>query len=416
MIQLYEKHPSAQTRLPMPSSQELSHLEIDLGKVAGNVQALRHLLASPSAAGRRPAICAVVKKNGYGAGAVPLAHRLVREKCEMLAVYEPDEAAEVVAAGIITPILLLMPLRSLKRTDVLYRHAVAGRLHLTLHDPAQLDQVNQIGQTFGIKLPIHIYLDTGMSRAGVSEAQLAAILDRLHDARHVRLAGIYSHLATADVNPDFAYEQSQRFAAALNEHAQALDPAVIRHLANTFGTLRDPAFHLDMVRPGLGLLGYGPQLMTGPTAGDGPALQHTLRWISQLIHVQRYPRWAPVGYGSTHRLRRESVLGVVPVGYGDGYPLSLSDQASVRIHPADPELPIADTPVLGRVNMDQLVVDLTDIAGEQITALVNSPVEVISDDPEAPNALPKLADLAGTHCYELLCRLSPKLRRQYLHS
>ena len=416
VIQLCETLAAARIRLPMPADEPVSHLEIDLAAVAGNVRALRSMLHQPGPGGRPPAICAVVKKNGYGVGAVSLSHRLVREGCQMLAVYDPDEAAELVRGGLVAPILLLMPLRSLKRTDVLYRHAVARRLHLTIHDPGQVGEVNQIGQTFGIKLPIHIYLDTGMSRAGVNQEQLATILGRLNDTRHVELAGLYSHLATADSNPDFAREQFERFQAVIAEHTGQLPRGMLQHLANTFGTFRAPAFHLDMVRPGLGLLGYGPELMSGPMIGDAPSLRHAVRWISRLIHVQRYPRWTPVGYGSTHRLRRESVLGIVPVGYGDGYPVSLSNQASVRVHPADERLPINDAPVLGRVNMDQLIVDLTDVAGEDLGALINSPVEVISNDPSAPNSLPNLAHLAGTHCYELLCRLSPKLHRRYLHS
>src|SRR5690606_557446 len=130
----------------------------------------------------------------------------------------------------------------------------------------------------------------------------------------------------------------------------------------------------------------------GPVIGEPPQLEHVVRWVSRIIHVQRYARWTPVGYGSTHRLKRDSVLGVVPVGYGDGYPVALSNLASVRVHPADEALPIIDAKVIGRVNMDQIVIDLTDLAVDDLGKLMNAAVEVISAEADADNSLPKLAN------------------------
>ncbi len=168
-----------------------------------------------------------------------------------------------------------------------------------------------------------------------------------------------------------------------------------------------------MVRCGLGLLGYGAEVMTSASkASVQPTLQHVLRWISRIIHVQRYPAGATVGYGTTHTLERESVLGVVPVGYGDGYPLTLSNKAQVRLLDED-GAPMANCRVLGRVNMDQIVVDLTDCAEGDIQSLMERQIEVIGRDAAAPNALPTLAGQAGLHCYAMLCGLSAHLPRQY---
>ena len=180
-----------------------------------------------------------------------------------------------------------------------------------------------------------------------------------------------------------------------------------------------------MIRPGLALLGYGPDLLDGPTALDAPELEPVARWMSRIVHVQRYPRRTPVGYGSTHKLKRESLLGLVPVGYADGYPLALSNKASVRVHgevdAAGPGLRIAaqtasDCRVLGQVSMDQIVVDLTDVPCDDPQELRGRAVEVYGRDPRAPHALPNLATIAKTHVYELLCRISPSIRRVYVQS
>ncbi len=407
---------------------EPSWIEVDLNRIAANVEALRCLLRSkpgdevdrPSyrkRRGQRAAICGVVKKDAYGLGAAMVAPRLVKAGCEMLAVYHPDEAAELVHRGVSCPILLLSPLRELARTDAVYRHAVAGKLHLTIHDPAQIDQVDGIGRTFGIRVPVHLYLDTGMSRSGLNREQFDAAIAGMPDRKHLRLVGIASHLATADEDPDFAYEQLDRLEQAVADHADALPPQVMLHLANTFGLLRDRYFHLDMVRPGLGLYGYGPeQLAPGPVIAEAVELGHAVRWVSRVQHVQWYPRRTPVGYGSTHRLIRDSLLGVVPVGYADGYPVGLSNRAMVRVLAGDPATPHVDAKVLGRVNMDQIVIDLTDVlavTGGEPNALMNSKVELISTDADAPNTVPRLAEIAKTNPYEILCRLSPRLKRRY---
>jgi alanine racemase len=166
-----------------------------------------------------------------------------------------------------------------------------------------------------------------------------------------------------------------------------------------------------MVRVGLGLLGYGPESMRGdPLPHDRPALRPVARWLTRIVHVQRYAKGEPVGYNSTHTLTRDSVLGVVPAGYGDGYPLSLGNRAQVQVVLAPNDRCAAA--VLGKVNMDQLVIDLTDApaAAQQI----GTTIELISNDPNSPCALPRLAELAGSSCYEMLCRLSSHLPRRHV--
>lgn len=431
-VQLKTRLPvAAPVHMEAPVGDELSWLEIDLGRVEQNARALRAALdAGESAdeggrAGRRaPKLCPVLKKDAYGLGAVPIAHRLARAGLsDLLAVYSADEAQRLVAGAVTTPILVLMPMRSIRRTDGLYRHAVAEKLHLSIHDTKQMGELNDVGQQLGIKLPCHLYVDTGMSRSGLSPAQALALLQQTASHRYVRIAGIFTHFADAEHDPDFTRQQLAMFRVLLDEAGDALPKDAICHAANSASLLRDDALHLDMARTGIAMLGYA-------TPHDTADLQPVMRWCSRVIHAQHYPEGTPVSYGSTHNLMRDSVLGIVPVGHGDGYPVALSNKATVRVNDHDCR-------VIGTVSMDQIVVDLTDVStGHETsardtekrgripfsdnpfsdnpnTSLVGQVVEVYSNDPATPHALPALAKLAGTNAYELLCRLSPTLLRKY---
>lgn len=392
------------------STPPMSRIEIDLGAIEANVGQVKRLV------GPDVTVCGVVKKNAYGLGAVHVAHRLVKAGCGMLAVFSPQEAEQLNAGAITAPILLFYPLRHLARTEGLYRPAVAERLHLTIHDPEQLEQLEQLDRTFGIRLPVHLYVDTGMSRSGLSPEQFAAVLASQKDRRYTRVAGVMSHLATASGDPVRAQRQVDRFDKLLAEHQEAIPGDAMVHIANSYGVLRSPSYHRALVRPGLGLYGYGEDDLVGePVIESGLRWTPSVRWVSRVIHAGTYERHAGVGYGATVKLKRKSVLGIVPVGYGDGYPLSLSNTgAAVRVRFGEAW---HEAPVLGRVNMDQISVDLTDVVKEHgvvAQALREAEVEVVSNDPDAPNALHRLAKKAGVHCYEILCRLGGDVERVYV--
>jgi len=423
---------SKPVRLEAPGLGELSWLEIDLRKVDQNLLAIREAVdhaAAHDVHGRplapseqaRTMLCAVIKKDAYGLGSVQVAHRLVRNGIDMLAVYSPDEAEHLIANAVTAPILVLMPMRELNRTDGLYRHAVAEKLHLSIHDTRQLAELNTIGQQLGIKLPCHLYIDTGMSRSGLSPQQALDVLRSTASHRYVRIAGVFTHFASSETDPEFTFQQLELFNDCITEAGGALPTDAIRHAANTKSLLRSGATHLDMVRFGVGLYGYGgvpEQPGAGPWLQRLPELSPVLRWCSRVIHVQHYPKRTPVSYGSTHKLKRDSVLGMVPVGHGDGYPVALGNKAEVRVHPKDRSKPVTNCKVLGSVSMDQIIVDLTDlcdnVAGDN-SFLLDAWAEIYSPDRSAPNALPNLAELAKTNVYEMLCRLSVGIPRRYIY-
>lgn len=428
---------SKPVKLDAPSLGELSWLEVDLRKIDQNLLAIReaidhastldeHGRPLPPAEQARTMLCAVVKKDAYGLGSVQIAHRLVKQGVDMLAVYSPDEAEHLISNAVTAPVLVLMPMRELNRTDGLYRHAVAEKLHLSIHDTRQLAELNNIGQQLGIKLPCHLYIDTGMSRSGLTPKQALDVLRSTDSHKYVRIAGVFTHFASSETNAEFTLKQLDQFNDTVKEAGPALPPDAIRHAANTKSLLRSGTTHLDMVRFGIGLYGFGgvpeDEPGAGPWLSQLPELQPVLRWCSRVIHIQHYKKRSPVSYGSTHKLKRDSVLGIVPVGHGDGYPVALSNKAEVRVHPRrDSEgasKPVTNCKVLGTVSMDQIVVDLTDltddVAGDN-SFLLDAWAEIISPDRTAPNSLPNLAKIAKTNAYEMLCRLSPGIPRRYIY-
>ncbi len=397
-----------------PAHLDPSWLEVDLAQLEANVRAVKAALPE----GTR--LCGVVKKDAYGLGAEYVAHKLGPAGCDMLAVWSPSEAEHLIQKAITGPILILMPVRNFSRTGVLYRHAVADKLHLAIHDLEQLRALNDVGRTFGMKLRVHLFLDTGMSRGALNEAQFDAAVQELTAMRYIRVSGVYTHLATAEKGAAFSLEQLQRYQAVVERHRDALPQDVVLHVANSYGLLRGEAFFEQMVRPGLLLYGYAA--LPEPAEGnvDETRLDKAVdcrpiaRWMSRLVHVQKYPKRTPVGYGSTKKLRRESVLGLVPVGYADGYPLALSSKAPARVFDDTGRL-LGDAMQIGQVNMDQITIDLTDLvaAGHTPEALNGATVELYSHDPEAPNAVTKLAAIAKSHPYELLTRIHPSVPRKY---
>ncbi len=433
-----------------------SRLDIDLGRVEHNALVLQAAarggaatdvfakgagavgvsgfagVASLGRGGGRTAggagLLAVVKKNAYGLGAVPVVHRLTRAGVTSFAVYSPDEAEALLAASVTAPILVLMPMGGVRRGDALYRHAVAEKLHFTVHDAAQVRELNSTGQQLGTRLPIHLYVDTGMTRGGLSPEQCRQVLADTVGRRYLRIAGIATHFTSSEEDPAQTQAQLSMFDDLLKDVAGELPADVLRHAANTCGLLRSPGSAYDLVRPGLGLYGYtrtaGVKAAGAGKTWDDVGLQPVVRWVSRLIHVRAVPKGTSVGYGQTATLGHDAILGLVPVGYGDGYPLALSNQATARVQPLDLTRSPADCPVVGRVSMDQLVLDLTPLLDRPVDPSVHasSPaflhdaeVELISDDTAAPHALPELARLADTHPYEMLCRLGACVPRRYVN-
>jgi len=293
------------------------------------------------------------------------------------------------------------------------------------------------------------------------------MLRRLSGLSPLRLAGLFTHFSDPVGDPARTMEQLQAFDELVASAGDAVPGHCIQHVASTAALLRHRRFHRAMVRFGLAWAGYGddelegsmqdPMAAWGPSGGlglggpdslhahsahahplhasslDASRLEPCLTWSSRLVQVREVDAGTPVGYGSRWTARRRSILGLVPVGYGDGLPRALPSVDSGR--PAGPSslTPAAATvavrgeaprghalprrafaPIVGVVNMDQITIDLTDAVASGVPVAVGTRVELISPDPRLPNHLPRLAAAAGTIPHELLCRISAHARRSYV--
>jgi alanine racemase len=399
-----EKHVSA----------ELTWIEIDLGTIARNAAAIRRTV------GPSVGLCAVVKADAYGMGAVRVARALAKSDVSMLAVYSLDQARELVQAGISLPILVLSPVRSLERDDRVYWAASRGLIHLTIHDADNLKAITSIAEGLGINLPVHLDLDTGMGRGGAclndSPTGASALAARIVEHPRLRLAGVCTHWATSDTDGMHLRLQVERFERWISEMEHILPKDCTIHGSHTPGVFRGTRLHYGMVRVGIGLFGYASETFgpaerfdLGRAASD---LTPSIRWATHVVHVKSVdPGWS-VGYGCTWRAQRPTRLALLPVGYADGYPIALSNKGAVGIAMGDGRVALA--PVVGRVSMDQMVVDVTDLPETLVAA--GTEVELIGRHRGSPNGLAELAKAAGTIPHQLLTGLSARLPRRYVYS
>lgn len=393
-----------------------SRIEVDLTGVSSNVRTVRRVLAAGCAGGtvRAPGICAVMKADGYGLGAARIAKRLAIAGVDMFAVYTPDQARTLIDAAVMNPILVMMPAHELDRSDPLYRAATRGQLHFTIHGRESFEAIAAAADLQGLTLMVHLEVDTGMSRGGVPLEDARGLVESIVRHPRLRLAGVSNHFACADSDDAFTRAQSQRFGAWLAACAGLIPGDCVVHEANTFGCFRGEWSHRGMVRIGLAILGYGAEEFADRErfafAEEATRLRPAMRWLSEVIQVKRIGAGTPVGYGAVWRAGRPTRLGLVPVGYADGYPLALSNKAKVGVTLRSGVK--AFVPVVGRISMDQMMIDLTDLPVEEVGC--GADVEVVGNDPTAPNHLPTLARQAGTITHELLCRVNARLQRQYI--
>lgn len=391
---------------------DTSVLQIDLTAIDHNMRLLQRVV------GPDVGLCPVVKADAYGLGAWRVAKRLAASGAALFAVYTADQAAELIGTVGGVGVLILMPVWDFNRTDELYRALQAGRIHLAAHGIDHLEELASNGDRLGAYLPIHVEIDTGMSRGGASEEQIGEILATIERTHWLRLAGLFSHCADSEQDPELTEQQFARFHKVLAPHRALIPPGCLLHAANTAAVLRGGSFGLNLVRVGLGWAGYCLELKEPVEHAEAQSeLRPAVSWFSRVVHIKSIPRRTPVGYGGTWRAPRKSRIGLVPVGYADGYPSQLHGQskrpnrAMVGVHLNGSDDRIVFAPVIGAINMDQITIDLTELPEERIG--IGTRIDLISSDPAAPNALPKVAALGGILPHELLSRLSPRMRRSY---
>ncbi|GAA0910602.1 alanine racemase [Pseudonocardia zijingensis] len=361
-----------------PSSVPRAEALVDLAAVRHNVAVLRE--AAPAAQ-----LMAVVKADGYGHGAVEVARAALAGGASWLGVCTLEEAAHLRAAGITAPLLSWLHLPDDDFTD-----AVAAGVDLSVPSRAHLAAVTAAASRAGRPARVHLKADTGMSRGGAQPAAWPGLLDDAEKAAadgRVEVVAVWSHLANADT-PDHPSldAQAARLTAAW-EAARERGFAPIRHLANAAATLTRPDLHFDLVRPGIAVYGLDP---LGRPVGE-TALRPAMTLRARVALVKRVPAGEGVSYGHEWTAPRDTTLALVPLGYADGVPRRLSGRMRVLLGGAL-------RPVVGRVSMDQVVVDCEDGTGvrEGDTAVFFGPGA--NGEPTAQD----WADELGTIHYEIV--------------
>ena len=363
--------------------------EIDLEAIRNNVRVMR------GASAQGAAFLAVVKANGYGHGAVPVARAAIEAGASMLAVAIPEEGIELREAGITLPILVLGGIEPQAAEAV-----AAHDLTQVVFDEARIRALSAAGVKLGKTAKVHLKLDTGMCRIGVRTPEEAAALTALIDSLPgIELTGCFTHTATADEDEQAGtLAQIARFEQLTAAIAAVHPQPITRHAANTASIFRYPQAHYDMVRGGIALYGYPP--MAG-VKGLRPAM----RWVAKAVYVKEIAQGDRVSYGGLFEAKAPTRVMTVPVGYADGYRRGLTGKGCVLVRGQR-------APILGRVCMDQIMVDVTHIdgaqAGDEVVLLGAQGNDMIDAD--------EMAAWLGTISYEVICSPSARVPRVYINA
>jgi alanine racemase len=363
-------------------------LEVDLDAVAGNVQSVKRLVGPSST------VVAVVKAEAYGLGATPVAEAALSAGAEWLAVARVNEGVRLRKAGVTAPILNLA-YSTPEEAAALVNHRIT---------PTVVDLIGARAIAAAAprdsSVPIHLKLDTGLTRFGARPEEFATLLNEIERLSALQVQGIYSHFASADeLDQRFTRAQLGRFMTAVGELSPPDRRPWLLHVANTAATLSFPDARLDLVRLGIALSGHYPSPEVQRSCGLTPAI----RLSARVARVYELPAGTSVGYGRTYRAARPLRAALIPVGYADGLPRSYSNRAELLLHGRR-------VPLIGRVSMDQCVVDVTECPRVQPGDLA----VLIGKQGEEHISLDEFAAWDQTIPHEALCRIGPRVPRYYL--
>lgn len=369
----------------MTSTAPRAEAVVDLDAIRHNVD-----LLAGRARGSGAETMVVLKADGYGHGALPVARAAIHAGANWLGACSLAEALELRRAGIKARVLSW-----LDPPDVDFASAVVGDVDVSVSSLAELRRVQEAAERVGAPARVHLKADTGLWRNGCPAAQWPRLVDAAAEADAVDVVAVWSHLACADEPGHPSIDlQAERFGAAYDAALGAgLRP--MRHLANSAATLTRPDLHFDMVRPGIAVYGLNPV----PTSDD---LRPAMTVRSQVVLTKRIGKGESVSYGHTWTADAETTLALVPMGYADGVRRSLSGRMEVWLRGRR-------RPVVGRVCMDQFVVDCGDdepLPGEEVV--------LFGDGANGGPTAREWADILGTIDYEVVTGMyAPRVHRGY---
>jgi alanine racemase len=369
--------------------------EVSLSALQHNFRCLREL-TSPQVT-----LCSVVKCDAYGHGVVRCSQALEQAGADWLGVTSTEEAVAVREGHVKTRVLIMTGFWRGEEETVL-RHELTPAI-ATLEHVESLDRAAEALGRPPKSVAVHLKVDTGMSRLGLATVDIPNFLDRLKRSPYIVLEGVFSHLASAEVldAPD-AKQQIAKFRQVISTIEAAGFAPRYRHLANTAATLARPETWNNMVRPGVALYGYELPF-SGKTNVSPLGVKPVLSWKTRIIATREIPPGTPVGYNGAWTAKRVTRLGVIPVGYGDGFTRHLSSAGRVIVRGSY-------VPIVGNVSMDLTTIDLTDLPSAEI----GDEVVLIGQQGGSTILATEHARFASTVVYEILCGLSPRVPRIYM--
>lgn len=360
-------------------------VDVDLDAIAANHAALRARAAAE--------VIAVVKADAYGHGVEAVSETLAEAGAAMLAVVTVEEALAIRAAGIGAPVLVLLGATDRAEADA----ALAADCAVVVWDDEGARLMDEAAAARGARAAVHFKVDTGLTRLGSPVEEAAARYRRIRELRHLRVDGIFTHLATAD-EPDTTNDRAQlgRFQGVLDAIGEP--PRWVHAAASAAVVAFGPLPGCTAIRPGLGLYGLHPAAHLERALALRPALE----WRSRVRRVTSAPAGTGVSYGHEYRLPRDGRIATVPVGYGDGLPRALARRGRVLLRGY--ALPFA-----GRICMDLVMLDVTDVPD----AREGDEVVVIGSQGTLRQSAEAVAEAAGTISYEIVTGIRRRVPRRY---
>jgi alanine racemase len=346
-------------------------------------------------------ILAVLKADAYGHGASALAPVALENGAALIGVSTLEEGVALRDSGVPGSILLLGGIYPFENFDV----ALRNNLTPTVASLQAAQALQAAALRFKKKIGFHLEVDTGMGRIGVSPLGAEAIFDWLLTQTDIRLEGIYSHFAAADSDEQFTMEQLAQFNRLKNAVGKMPFQNVRFHIANSAAAILYRGSHQDMIRPGLALYGAAPvrgapSEARGATSAGAVSLAPVLTWHTKIVFLKKVPAGTNISYGRTFKTARESEIATLPVGYADGVPRAFSNKGVVLVKGKK-------CPIIGRVTMDHIMIDVTDSG----SVAIGEPVILIGEQGEARITAQDWAGWAGTVPYEIFCGISKRVPR-----
>jgi alanine racemase len=383
--------------------QNQSTLKVDLSAVEQNCLAIRSHIGSECR------LCVVVKADGYGLGALRLGS-ILAQHADMLAVYSADEAGVLLGGGVQSDILVLAAVYGIDRLHPLYRGITTSRVHLVVHGEDQLQAVLEMAGRFGSVINVQVKVDTGLHRGGCDAVEAKRVIETILADRRVALTGIMTHFASAVHDEKMTRMQHNQFGQVIESVESPLPANCVLHEANTAAMMQWKWSHRNMVRVGLAWTGTVPAPLQGLRA-----FRQVVSWTTHLSHIRSVKKGDRVGYGGSWIATRDSVIGIIPIGYAAGYPLGVGAGASgggAFVDVFRGVESIGDAQVIGAVCMDQIAVDLTDLPNERLS--LGCSVELLSTRVGSKATLSELAIAAGVVPHAVISRISSsKVKRTY---